>query len=299
MVIIALVTVTSAFHHTNSNFHTFLNKRQYDVKRFSSLSLSSRIKLKYLSEYHHHSSLSVQHESVENIDHDDDIGYHDCHIFLGKNKWLGGALDPQDGTIYGIPSNTDEIICLLPPRLTNNYNNSNAQQQYQIHTIPLPKSITKGKFKWLRGIICNDCLYGIPAWNNDGVLKLDLKKFWEHYNQKNFDGRVTYDDNDCEDLVSIIPLPDEFHNLQEDKKPSRWLWHGAAVNSNRTAIYCIPSNAFSALKVDLLESKCSLLDIPETMTTPLKQTNKWYGGILGEMRLYKFYVICAFILLYE
>jgi len=76
------------------------------------------------------------------------------------------------------------------------------------------------------------------------------------------------------------------------------LWHGAALNSNQTAIYCIPSNAHQVLKVDLNEPRCAFLAIPaESNTskpstratkdvavasaTPLSQTNKWYGGILG------------------
>jgi hypothetical protein len=80
--------------------------------------------------------------------------------------------------------------------------------------------------------------------------------------------------------------------LKEEQKPTRWLWHGAALNANKTAIYCIPSNAHQVLKVDLDKSKCSLLPIPDEIkstststtieATPLGQTNKWYGGILGD-----------------
>ena len=53
------------------------------------------------------------------------------------------------------------------------------------------------------------------------------------------------------------------------------------MNQNQTAIYAIPSNAQNILKIDLLTRTTSLMPIPATVT-PLSQSNKWYGGILGD-----------------
>jgi hypothetical protein len=79
-------------------------------------------------------------------------------ILKGKNKWLGGAID-NDGTIYGIPSNSNQIICLRPTTKNTSIStsksksydnncidddgndNNNDLQHYQIHTVPLPKEI--------------------------------------------------------------------------------------------------------------------------------------------------------------
>ena len=36
--------------------------------------------------------------------------------FLGQHKWLGGAVDPQTGKIYGIPAHSYQIICITPPQ---------------------------------------------------------------------------------------------------------------------------------------------------------------------------------------
>lgn len=58
------------------------------------------------------------------------------------------------------------------------------------------------------------------------------------------------------------------------------MWHGAALNTNKTAIYCIPSNAQQVLKVDLTTMSTSYLPIPSN-NNELSLTNKWYGGILG------------------
>ncbi len=248
--------------------------------------------------YTHHSHLSSLHLSLSlsasNRENEEEQKSH--QIFIGKEKWLGGARS-NDGTIYGIPSNADCVICLRPTKNAASYQDSDIDDiKYQIHTIPLPKNSynTSTKYKWLRGIICNDYLYGIPAWSNDGVLRLDLHELWKSYESKE-----EYDTEN--DIVSIIPLPEEFYT-QKDDRPTRWLWHGAALNSNQTAIYCIPSNAHQVLKVDLNEARCTFLNIPETQssspapssneskrqtenttvaTTPLGQTNKWYGGILG------------------
>lgn len=219
-------------------------------------------------------------------DNDDDDGEQNSNneyqIFKGKNKWLGGAIDSKDGSIYGIPSNSKDIICLRPKRKKKN--DTVEEIEYQIHLIPLPKSVQEGKFKWLRGIICNGCLYGIPAWSNDGILKLDIEKLWKNYDESEQESH----NHNHNDVVSIIPLPEIFHNQNIENKPHRWLWHGAALNSNKTAIYCIPSNAHQVLKVDLEQSECTFLPIPTPTTdkttypsTPLEQTNKWYGGILG------------------
>ena len=271
--------------HNNNNNHIGSNRRKKSLIQTSIINTNDNNDLE-----------NDQYSTINNNNNN-------YHELKGKNKWLGGAIDPKNGVMYGIPSNANEIICLVPPNMIrcclddkNNVveeqqqqkheENQNEKDVYQILTVSLPKNVTKGKFKWLRGIICHDCLYGIPAWSNDGVLKLDLQKLWDRVDRQNLDNKsqnvieIDVDDENDNGLVSIISLPNEFYAMDESEKPSRWLWHGAALNSNKTAIYCIPSNAQHILKVDLEGSKCSFLSIPET-TTPLKQTNKWYGGILG------------------
>ena len=211
--------------------------------------------------------------------------------FIGKHKWLGGAVDNEnDGSIYGIPSHASEIICLSPPATCGKHNDTSPEGEFEVWTIPLPSYVTKGKFKWLRGIICGGYLYGIPAWARAGVLKVDIAKLQER--RKHFDVSSIINETEA-DAVSILPIPGSSlpvsdntetqgnETTSEAIEPSRWLWHGAALNANKTAIYCIPSNAKAVLKIDLLSSQTSLLPIPAS-STPLEETNKWYGGILGD-----------------
>mmetsp|Transcript_51659 Transcript_51659/g.155057 ORF Transcript_51659/g.155057 Transcript_51659/m.155057 type:complete len:521 (-) Transcript_51659:565-2127(-) len=183
--------------------------------------------------------------------------------FKGKHKWLGGAVDDK-GCIYGIPSHSSEVICLAPDE---------DGVEYQVRTIPLPTAVAKGKFKWLRGIICKGYLYGIPAWAAAGVLRVDIDGLWGRRDVKE------------KEIVTILPLPADLQagntDFGGDDAPSRWLWHGAALNANKTAIYCIPSNAMSVLKIDLDKNTTSSLPIPLDLPS-LKCTNKWYGGLLGD-----------------
>ena len=106
--------------------------------------------------------------------------------FPGRHKWLGGAVDEFDGCIYGIPSHATETICLSPPHLPSPYSEngfipdpdeSEVSGEYQVRTIPLPPEsvlplcqANGGRFKWLRGVVCDGYLYGIPAWATAGVL---------------------------------------------------------------------------------------------------------------------------------
>mmetsp|Transcript_17566 Transcript_17566/g.26589 ORF Transcript_17566/g.26589 Transcript_17566/m.26589 type:complete len:542 (+) Transcript_17566:48-1673(+) len=213
-------------------------------------------------------------------------------ILPGKHKWLGGAVDPVDGTIYGIPSHATQVVCLTSPKhsskptLTPDLNQNKEVEEYEMNEIILPKQFANGKFKWLRGIIWKGYLYGIPAWSNEGILRVDIDRYWGRRQEG------TFDEEDA--IASVIPFPEGAIGVSDSvasnsnasknvdgEVPRRWLWHGAAMNKNQTAIYAIPSNAHHVLKLDLLTQTTSLLPIPATIT-PLTQTNKWYGGILGE-----------------
>jgi DNA-binding beta-propeller fold protein YncE len=216
-----------------------------------------------------HQALSLLHQStpyadIATIQDNREI------ILKGKHKWLGGAVDSY-GCIWGIPSNAPDVICLAP---------SSDSGEYQVHKIPLSPEISKGKFKWLRGIICDGYLYGIPAWSNAGILRVDIDSYWKRRQIPRSD-----------DIVQILTLPEYYNFLNiatktvdqniDGEYPTRWLWHGAALNKEKNAIYAIPSNAHHVLKLDLSTFETKLLPIPVTKT-PLTQTNKWYGGILGD-----------------
>ena len=137
-------------------------------------------------------------------------------------------------------------------------------------TIPLPERIVDREMKWLRGIVAHGYLWAIPAWA-DSVLCVDLDAFW---------GRRALAEGQS-DVVQLIPLPDDH------PKQMRWQWHGAGINKEKTAIYCIPSNAKKVLKVDIATKTTSFIDIEYDEAkypdfTLESTTNKWYGGIVGD-----------------
>ena len=158
------------------------------------------------------------------------------------------------------PSHSHQIICITP-----SYTNKDGEEiPAEISTIPLPNEYHEGQFKWLRGVIYNGCLYGIPAWSTQGVLKVELSTY----------------------QVTVLPLPNKPSYYKSNPIPwkqrvekvdrGRWMWHGGAVSTNKdgvTAIYCPPSNAEFVLKVYLDGS-----DRVEEIGMPLSNgQNKWYG----------------------
>jgi hypothetical protein len=227
-------------------------------------------------------------------------------ILIGKHKWLGGALDKVSGTIYGIPSHSSYVISLSPTTTTTQENNDS--DDYQINMLKLPSYIIinqhndGGKhkdhqFKWLRGIIHNDTtLFGIPSWSKDGILMVDIRQWSKYINDNPLCSRIIDDDELVNRFIKTIPFPEMSTGTQQQHY--RWAYHGAAMNTNSTAIYCIPSNARHVLKLDLETLTTSYLDIPppslhhqqdqpqqqqqEEHEKLLQYSNKWYGGILGD-----------------
>jgi hypothetical protein len=182
-------------------------------------------------------------------------------LLPGTHKHLGGAYDPSDGTIYGIPANSRAILCIHP--------NPDQGGRYELSTIPLPDHVADCNMKWLRGILSGGYLWAIPAWA-DCVLCVDVDAFW---------GRRELPVGQT-DVVRLIPLP------PSHPRGMRWQWHGAGINMEQTAIYCIPSNAKQVLKVDVINKTSSFIDIEYDQDTypdfSLNCTNKWYGGIVGD-----------------
>mmetsp|Transcript_24988 Transcript_24988/g.53066 ORF Transcript_24988/g.53066 Transcript_24988/m.53066 type:complete len:616 (+) Transcript_24988:131-1978(+) len=233
-------------------------------------------------------------------------------VLKGKHKWLGGAVDNNsDGSIYGIPSHSKHVICLTPPSETvfspnENHEKDNTvdvddSQTYEVHMLPLPASLISRDensnndhhFQWLRGIISNGKLYGIPSWSRSGVLVVDIEG-WRKWREEHPNRRVVNEDEVSNSFVSSLPLPDDGSDAtkssrEQSSRDHRWMWHGAALNHNSTAIYCVPSNAEQVLKVDIVKMSTIYLEIPprnpgkeEEHTEFLELTNKWYGGILGD-----------------
>ena len=129
-------------------------------------------------------------------------------------------------------------------------------------------------------------LYAIPAWAS-AILCVDLDAYWGRRPRTKGPQRPpnqpagpsnSSSSNDT-NVVTLIPLPDGYPTDQQ------WQWHGAGLNQDKTAIYCIPSNAESVLKVDLTTHRSSLIpiDVNAERYPNYRPTlsNKWYGGILG------------------
>lgn len=233
------------------------------TKRWSSSSVASddrhkkeaeRIRELFIDSYYRNPEIPVPPSTIEKAA-EYQSSSNDGGIFPGRHAYLGGAKDDRDGCIYGIPSHARSVVCLYP----------SDDGSYKVKTVPLPASVAGGNFKWLRGILCDGYLYGIPACTKN-VLQVDIDAIWGRRRRQK------------SDAVRLLPLPDTH------QPGGTWQWHGGALNKESNAIYCIPSNAQQVLKVDLVTFTTSFLeiDVPEHYTDfRLDLTNKWYGGILG------------------
>jgi hypothetical protein len=203
---------------------------------------------------------AVRASTVEAATHYPATGGMDQECLMpGTHKHLGGAYDPTDGCIYGVPANSRAVLCLYHDVATD---------EYRMTTIALPQRVANCNYKWLRGIVAHGYLWAIPAWAN-AVLCVDIDAFW---------GRR---EREGDDYVHLIPLPPEHDATMQ------WQWHGAGINHEKTAIYCIPSNARHVLKVDIATKTTSLIDVNgyDAICYPnfsIETSNKWYGGIVGK-----------------
>jgi DNA-binding beta-propeller fold protein YncE len=181
-------------------------------------------------------------------------------LMPGTHKHLGGAYDPTDGCIYGVPAHSKAVLCLYP------VDHEDGSIEYKMTTIPLPDHIVDVRYKFLRGIIAHGYLWAIPSWAN-AVLCVDIDAHW---------GRRPANG----DIVQLLPLPED-HPVGMP-----WQWHGAGINQEKTALYCIPASARHVLKVDMMTKTTSLIpvDVDEEKYPNFKMdlNNKWYGGIMGK-----------------
>ena len=82
------------------------------------------------------------------------------NTFLGKHKWLGGAIDPQTGKIYGIPAHSYQIICITPP---------SSKQSTSKNAEEVKRNL--GTLNWIEG------KGELGTLNRNGELKLS----WKHW----------------------------------------------------------------------------------------------------------------------
>jgi hypothetical protein len=210
---------------------------------------------------------------------------------VGSHKWLGGAIDPNTGDIYGIPSHSHSIIRISPPPPTTSSSHATegGSRRANISTVQLPARHRLGRYKWLRGVIRNGYLYGIPSWSAGGVLRMDLDAG---------DVRVLPLPPDCDANCPRGRRGDDDDSGDDDDEVDdgeggeegggnggRWMWHGGAVAESstsdhiRAAIYCPPSNADRVLKVRL-DCGSDDVGVVETIGPDLSWSggrNKWYG----------------------
>mmetsp|Transcript_25484 Transcript_25484/g.37646 ORF Transcript_25484/g.37646 Transcript_25484/m.37646 type:complete len:531 (+) Transcript_25484:222-1814(+) len=160
----------------------------------------------------------------------------------GQTLYLGGEVG-SDGNIYCIPGHASRVLMI----------DCGADEIFQIG----PALMSNGRlYKWLRGIVVGDIIYGLPC-HADEILKIDVSSR----------------------TISKLPIPYEmFFDGEEQVKEQRemiWKYHGGTISPIDNCIYAIPQRAHRVLKIDPKTETISFVgpDFPGKC--------KWYGGVLG------------------
>jgi hypothetical protein len=166
----------------------------------------------------------------------------------GQANFLGGEVG-SDGNIYCIPGHASRVLQIdttnhkiqpIGPVLTTSDKNGNQRL-----------------YKWLRGIVVGDIIYGLPC-HADELLRINVR---------------THE-------VTKISIPyEEFYQDPVDAKAHRdmvWKYHGGNICPIDNCIYAIPQRAHHVLKFDPTTETVSFVG------PALPGKCKWYGGIVGK-----------------
>ena len=179
----------------------------------------------------------------------------DTRALRGTSLYLGGEEGPNQ-KIYCIPGHASRVLCI----------NTITDAVHLIGPVfDANNMILNGKFKWLRGIVVGDIIFGLPC-HADCVLKINTKT----------------------DEVTTIPIPyEEYFNdkisldtntttLAYQERHQPWKYHGGAISPHDLCIYAIPQTSRRVLRIDPRTERCSFVG-PE-----LQGRCKWYGGVVGK-----------------
>eukprot|EP00241_Pyramimonas_parkeae_P023212 CAMPEP_0114318116 /NCGR_PEP_ID=MMETSP0059-20121206/24365_1 /TAXON_ID=36894 /ORGANISM="Pyramimonas parkeae, Strain CCMP726" /LENGTH=264 /DNA_ID=CAMNT_0001444693 /DNA_START=234 /DNA_END=1025 /DNA_ORIENTATION=+ len=199
-------------------------------------------------------------------------------LLAGMDKWLGGELG-LDGSVYAVPGSARSVL-RIEPLPSHDNDNPNQVCQYRLSLVgslcnpTVRSSMSRNRFKWLRGALARDrAIYGIPS-NADCVLRI-----------------VPPTRPGEEPRVETIPDYNPRGRSKEEMKQleshfaflkGQWKWHGAVLGKDGV-LYGIPSNADKVLRVVPASgpdfSEQPLVDVVDSMALPGK--NKWYGGLIS------------------
>lgn len=132
--------------------------------------------------------------------------------------------------------------------------------------------VMKGKYKWLRGVLVGETIYGLPC-HADTVLKVHVPT--GEITQLPIDYEGFFTNSSANEETSNDALSPEGKAQQQRKQ--EWKYHGGSVCPMDGCIYTIPQSATYVLKIDPATDECTLFG-----DTEIPGRYKWYGGVVGK-----------------
>lgn len=167
----------------------------------------------------------------------------------GQTLYLGGEVG-SDGHIYCIPGHAGKVLQI------NTVNNTIHQIGPELlSNCHSPDTCNGRLYKWLRGIVVGDIIYGLPC-HADDILRIDVGK----------------------QQITKLPIPyeDFYQETATEERQRIWKFHGGTISPLDQCIYAIPQAAPHVLKLNPATETISFVG------PAFPGKCKWYGGILGK-----------------
>jgi hypothetical protein len=167
----------------------------------------------------------------------------------GQTQYLGGEVG-SDGHIYCIPGHAGKVLQINT--VTNTLKPIGPELVSNVHS---PHTCNGRLYKWLRGIVVGDLIYGLPC-HADEILKINVK---------------------TQEITKLrIPFEEFYGDTAKEERERPWKYHGGTICPIDNCIYAIPQSSPHVLKMDPASETISFVG------PAFPGRCKWYGGILGK-----------------
>ena len=196
------------------------------------------------------------------------------HPLQGRHKWLGGALNVDNSSIFAIPAHASKVLKITP--------NNTGGEKVEV----IGKQQLCGNYKYLRAILAqDDMIYGVPCFAKK-VIRINPETSEVHQFGENLPagewmwhggamapcGTIYGVPCNAESVLKITPSNERVELIGNLPK-GRNKWYGALVGRDG-CVYGMAYKARGVLRINPTTDDVRVIG-------EFKESFKWHGGIVG------------------